>query len=160
MLRTLFPCALLLAASLLLASQSVRHTVLAVRVEPQVELNVRSAPLRFVIAEGAAGEVTGGTVTLLAKARPGPGQRARLTVAAEGVPASEIRWRGVRGPARGGASVAECAGGALAGAGPRVLAVWSGGGVLACSVTFSLPDASRFTPGVYTGTARFDLRLD
>ncbi len=138
-------------------------TTLAVRVDPDARLNVSSVPLTFAVP--GTGSVT---ATLVAWARPLPGQRVRLVAtpvgalagAAGTIPLTAISWNGAKSAARGGGATATCTAGTIGTGEFEFAAGWTRPGTLTCSVTFTLQEAARFAPGVYNGTLLTALRME
>ncbi len=159
MLRRLF----FFTAAAVCAGQDNGSSTLALRVEPEAWLNISSVPLRFAVPGTATV-----TATLEAWARPLPGQRVRivatpagdLTGSAGRIPVSAVSWSGAKTAARGGGATASCTGGTLAGGGTDLAAGWTRPGTLTCTVAFTLQDAGRYSPGVYSGTLITVLRME
>jgi hypothetical protein len=150
-------------------NQTSLDVTLKVEVRPESRLDVSRAVLRFTLPVHGPREVRSAAITLAAAARPAQGQHVRLFAygdseldgAAGRAPLSTVSWSGTKTSSRAGGNDAQCTSGRLRSHSSQdLVANWTRGGSLSCTVTFIMAAPPSVRAGTYTAPITFDLRLE
>lgn len=143
-------------------------SALSVAIQPELRLNLSTVNVQVVIPDGPVEELQVPPISVIALARPGHGQRIRLTARAEGqlhnaasiIPVTRLRWITEKTSSYAGGAEARCTSGQMQSATADMVEGWLRPGSVACAIAlfFTVPPGA--APGIYAMTVSFDLRLE